>query len=72
MSDELIGLIGLEREEVAELKSRAECRFVGFEMMPKVQLRDQQLYLARFGTWDWAGPVAKVVFQRVSSHPSRR
>jgi hypothetical protein len=65
MNDELVGLIGLEREEVNELKARVERRIVSFEMMPKVQLRDQQLYLARFGTWDWAGPVAKVVFHGI-------
>ena len=65
MPAELVGLIGLEREEADELKARVGCRFVGFEMMPKVQLRDQQLYLARFGTWDWAGPVDKVVFHGI-------
>jgi len=65
MSDELISLIGLEREEVAELKARVERRFISFEMMPKVQLRDHRLYVARFGTWDWAGPVEKVVFHGI-------
>jgi hypothetical protein len=30
-----------------------------------VQLREQQLYLAQFGTWDWKGPVAKVVFHGI-------
>jgi hypothetical protein len=65
MADELIALIGLEREEIAELKARTDCRFVSFEMMPKVQLRDQQLYLAYLGTWDWKGPVAKVVFHGI-------
>ena len=33
--------------------------------MPKVQLHDQQLYLGQFGTWDWKGPVAKVVFHGI-------
>ena len=65
MSNELVALIGLEREEVAELKSRVDCRFVSFDMMPKVQLREQQLYLGHFGTWDWKGPVGKVVFHGI-------
>ncbi|QJW93818.1 hypothetical protein [Frigoriglobus tundricola] len=65
MSHELVGLIGLDREEVTELKARVECRLVSFDMMPKVQLRDQHLYLARFGTWDWVGPVTKVVFHGI-------
>ena len=34
-------------------------------MMPKVQLRDHQLYLANLGTWDWKGPVTKVVFHGI-------
>ena len=42
-----VALIGLEREEITELKSRCDARFIGFEMMPKVQLRDHQLYLAQ-------------------------
>jgi hypothetical protein len=65
MSDELVALIGLDREEIAELKPRVDCRVVSFDLMPKVQLRDQQLYLAHFGTWDWKGPVAKVVFHGI-------
>ena len=65
MSTELAGLIGLEREEVRELRSRCSCDFVTFELMPKVQLRDGHLYLARFGTWDWTGPVTKVVFHGI-------
>jgi len=65
MPAELVGLIGLEREEVQELTSRVACALVTFEMMPKVQLRDQQLYLARFGTWDWSGPISKVVFHGI-------
>lgn len=65
MSDELVALIGPEREDVTELRARTDRRLVSFEMMPKVQLRNQQLYLARFGTWDWAGPVSKVVFHGI-------
>ena len=61
----LIGLIGMDREEVAELKARVDCQLVSFDMMPKVQLRDQQLYLAQFGTWDWSGPITKVVFHGI-------
>ncbi|MBY0457147.1 MAG: hypothetical protein K2V38_07410, partial [Gemmataceae bacterium] len=67
-ADRLVGLIGLERDEVRELEARASgsgCRFVSFDLMPKVQLRDQELYLARFGTWDWTGPVARVVFHGI-------
>ncbi len=65
MSTETVALIGLDREEVNDLKSRVACRIVSFDMMPKVQIRDQRLYLARFGTWDWAGPVDKVVFHGI-------
>jgi hypothetical protein len=65
MSGELVALIGLEREEIDELKARVDCRFTSFDLMPKVQLRDQQLYLAHFGTWDWRGPVTKVVFHGI-------
>lgn len=65
MSDGLVGLIGLEREEVNELERRVARRCVSFDLMPKVQLREQQLYLARFGTWDWTGPIDKVVFHGI-------
>lgn len=65
MSSERVALIGLEREEVAELKKRVSCPFVTFEMMPKVQIRDGQLHLANFGTWDWTDPVGKVVFHGI-------
>ena len=65
MPTETVGLIGLERAEVNELEPRVACRFAAFEMMPKVQIRDQRLYLARFGTWDWAGPVDKVLFHGI-------
>ncbi|AMV24945.1 hypothetical protein VT84_11140 [Gemmata sp. SH-PL17] len=65
MSTETVALIGLDREEVNDLKSRVACRIVSFDMMPKVQIRDQRLYLARFGTWDWTGPVDKVVFHGI-------
>jgi hypothetical protein len=33
--------------------------------MPKVQLREQELYLSHFGTWDWKGPITKVVFHGI-------
>lgn len=65
MSSGLVGLIGLEREEVQELRARCECPLASFDLMPKVQLRAGQLYLARFGTWDWTGPVEKVVFHGI-------
>jgi hypothetical protein len=65
MLDDLVALVGLEQEEVAELRQRVACELVTFEMMPKVQLRDHELYLARLGTWDWRGPVAKVVFHGI-------
>jgi hypothetical protein len=65
MSDEVVALIGLEREEVGEIRSRSAVRCVSFDMMPKVQLRDQQLHLARLGTWDWTGPISKVVFHGI-------
>lgn len=65
MSDEFVALIGLDREEIDELKQRVSCRFITFDLMPKVQLRDQQLFLARFGTWDWKGPVTQVVFHGI-------
>ena len=65
MSDGFVGLIGLEREEVNELERRVARRCVSFDLMPKVQLREQQLYLARFGTWDWTGPIDKVVFHGI-------
>lgn len=65
MTDFTVALIGLEREEVQELRARTECELVAFEMMPKVQMRAGELFLARFGTWDWAGPVAKVVFHGI-------
>jgi hypothetical protein len=65
MSSERVALIGLEREEVTELKARVSCQLVTFEMMPKVQIREGQLHLAHFGTWDWTGPVAKIVFHGI-------
>lgn len=65
MSSELVCLIGLEREEVQELESRVACKLASFDLMPKVQIREQQLHLSRFGTWDWIGPIDKVVFHGI-------
>ncbi|HEY1187499.1 MAG TPA: hypothetical protein VGE74_07560 [Gemmata sp.] len=65
MPTERIGLIGLDREEIQELTARTGRAFVTFDLMPKVQLRDQQLYLARFGTWDWTGPIDRVLFHGI-------
>ncbi|MBA4062689.1 MAG: hypothetical protein C0501_03085 [Isosphaera sp.] len=65
MSDRPVALIGLDRAEVDELKARVGRPVVSFPMLPKVQLRAGELYLARVGTWDWTGPVGKVVFHGI-------
>lgn len=65
MSAGTIALIGLERAEVNELKSRVSRQVVAFEMLPQIQLRAGELFVAHIGTWDWVGPVGKVIFHGI-------
>jgi hypothetical protein len=65
MPTDLAALIGLDRPETDELRARVRRPLVAFEMLPKVQLRAGELFVGRLGTWDWKGPVAKVVFHGI-------
>ncbi len=65
MSAAPIVLIGLERPEVDELRSRISRPLIAFEILPKIQLRGGELFVGRLGTWDWNGPVAAVVFHGI-------
>jgi hypothetical protein len=65
MSDRPVALVGLDRAEAEELTARVSRPVAAYPMLPKVQLRAGELYLARVGTWDWAGPVGKVVFHGI-------
>lgn len=65
MSTDLAVLIGLERPEIEELRSRVRRPLEAFEMLPKLQIRAGELFVGRYGTWDWKGPVARVVFHGI-------
>ena len=56
--------IGLERPEVAELRSRASVPIIAHEMLPKLQLRAGELFALRADRYEFA-PVAKVVFHGI-------
>lgn len=63
MSHDLVVLIGHDRPEVAELKSRTPRRVIAFDSLPRVQLRDGELFV--HDTWDGSGPVGNVVFHGI-------
>jgi hypothetical protein len=65
MPADLVILIGLDPPETNELKARVNRPLVAFAMLPKLQLRAGELFVGRSGTWDWKGPVAKVVFHGI-------
>jgi hypothetical protein len=65
MSEQPVVLIGLDHPEVEELRARTRRELVAFGMLPKVQLRAGELFVARVGTWDWVGPAGKVVFHGI-------
>ncbi len=65
MPEPLAILIGLERTEVSEIRSRVRAPLIAVETPPKLQLRGGELYFFHRGLWDLAGPVSKVVFHGI-------
>jgi hypothetical protein len=63
MPAELVALIGLDPPETDELRRRVAVPLVAYPMLPRVQLRDGELFLGRGGVWE--GPVARVVFHGI-------
>lgn len=63
MPAEPVALIGLDPPETDELRRRCAVRLLTYPMLPRVQLRNGELFLGRGRAWD--GPVAKVVFHGI-------
>lgn len=59
MPAELVVLIGLDPPESNDPLRRCAARLVAYPMLPRVQLRAEELFLGRGGVWDC--PVGKVV-----------